>query len=195
MTPASISRAAMRYVPGSVEAKRNQPVSVATAAKSGRAICGESGTPRASAASNTNRPVASASVFLNSLAPRSSSLTWWSITALTARLARITSAIGPNWTHADVFEDDNHLPVRQLLGGNIDSQLLVSFRLVEKPQVRRHGEAVDDRHVLSQPLQNEEHGQLAAQAVAIGPDVRSQQEPLVGTNEFDEAGPVNHKRD
>ena len=50
-------------------------MSVATAANSGVAISGVSFTPRASAASTTSRPVASACVFLNCSAPRSSSLT------------------------------------------------------------------------------------------------------------------------
>ena len=57
------------------EPKRNQPVSVAMAANSGMAISGVSATPKASAASITRRPVASADVSLKRSAPRSSSPT------------------------------------------------------------------------------------------------------------------------
>ena len=51
-------------------------VSVATAANSGLAMAAVKGTFNCSAASATSRPVASADVFLNDSAPRSSSLMW-----------------------------------------------------------------------------------------------------------------------
>ena len=67
--PASTNRPPTRYVSPVVEAKRNQPVSVATAANSGMAISGVSFTPKCCAASTTSRPVASALVFLNDFGP------------------------------------------------------------------------------------------------------------------------------
>ena len=74
MAPASTSRAASRNVSAVVEEKRNQPVSVARATNAGWAIRGVSRTPNWSAASTTSRPVASASMSLNTSAPRSSPL-------------------------------------------------------------------------------------------------------------------------
>ena len=74
--PASHNFPASRYVSAVAELKRNQPVSVATAAKSGVAMAGVNATPSLSAASTTNRPVASAAVSLKDSAPRSSALLW-----------------------------------------------------------------------------------------------------------------------
>ena len=81
LAPASINSATARSVPSRVLEWRNQPVSIAIAVS--KAVrrppaCNEH--PSAAIAFMTRMPVASAVESLKTVAPRSSSLTWWSMT-------------------------------------------------------------------------------------------------------------------
>ena len=117
-----------------------------------------SGTPRASAASTTSRPVASASVSLNSIGPQVV-LADVMIDDHLDRLAvpRITSAILPNWTQAVVSSTMSTSRSASCSGVMSLPNCLTFCCGIEERQVRRHGEVVDQQHVLAQLLEDGRH--------------------------------------
>ena len=89
-------------------------------------------------------------------------------------------------------EDDQHLAVLDLRGGHVHAQLPKLLVRVEKLQVRRDGERVAHPDILAEALQDGCQGELAAQGIAIRPDMGRQREPLMAADDFDEAGPIYH---
>jgi hypothetical protein len=95
-------------------------------------------------------------------------------------------------------EDDQNLGVRQVFGLHVFAERPDLFPGIDERQVRRRRLPVDDPHLfaddphaLPQRLQHARHSQLAPQRVAVGPDMAGEEKPLVGLDDFDEAGPID----
>src|SRR5437773_2414624 len=113
--------------------------------------------------------------------------------------ARKTAKKLSHWAELDPgarVENHDHVSVGQIRGPHRlvdDGDLL--FRIDER-QIWWSRLPVDDADGLTERAQNGRHAQLAAQCVAIGPDVARQHEPLIGCDDFSEAGPVDrHESD
>ena len=114
--PASISSATARSVPARVLEWRNQPVSMAIAVSRPVATSGVSEPPSARMARMTRIPVASAVESLKKVAPRSSWLTWWSMT--TRRPGKPADELGhvAKLVPRRQVEDDRDFAIGQLPG-------------------------------------------------------------------------------
>ena len=72
---------------------------------------------------------------------------------------------------------------------DVDAECLQLAVRIDERQVRRGLLGIDDQHLLAQRLEHAGHSQLAAQGVAVRPDVAGQQKAIVRLDELGETLP------
>ena len=150
--------------------------------------------PRAEIACITSMPVASAVESLNTVAPRSSWLTWWSMIARGPGNRLMSSAMSPSW-----FQHDRSRMIATSRSASCAGLTVVpnhsNKRLIgiEEVVARRRRAGVDHAHVFSLLAQQPGHADFRAKGIAVGPDVRRYQESVVCFNQVCQRRPVDHQ--